>query len=281
MRARRTLLAAAVVAAPAIQVTTSALHPHLDRELLDVVAADPVSWAWMHLAAALAAMLYLLGLPALAALPRRRGAALATVGVVLACLGSLCLAVAFTAEAHLTPLLVESGLARSDALAVLAVEEGSTAMTLLGMGLPLAGIGQLLLAVGLLRSRVVAWWKPALVVVGLLASLAFPPGEVLGAALLGLAAVGYAALAVDVVRGPRPEPGADRTPVPVHESVRSEPPRPPGPAGGPVDHNSTRVAREAPRRACCPACRVPSWSARRRPATWHPGRLRLSRPRGR
>jgi hypothetical protein len=170
------------------------------------------------LAAALAAMTYLIGLPALAGLPRRRGAALATVGVVLACLGSLCLAVAFTAEAHLSPLLVEAGVDRQVALDVLAAEEGSTAMSLLGVGLPLAGIGQLLLAVGLIRSRVVAWWKPALVVAGLLTSLAFPPGALLGAVLLGLALVGYAALAVDVARGPRTvtEPvAAVREPAPV------------------------------------------------------------------
>src|SRR5688572_25611289 len=100
MRARRFLVAAPLALAPALQTTSAAVHPHLHGEILDVVAADPTSWQRMHLLAALAAMGYLLALPALAGLPRRRGALLATVGALLAVLGSLCLAVGFVAEAH-------------------------------------------------------------------------------------------------------------------------------------------------------------------------------------
>lgn len=218
MRARRVLLAAPLVLAPALQTASAATHPRLHGEILDVVAADPTTWERIHLFAALAAMLYLVGLPALAALPQRRGALLATVGTLLAVAGSLSLAIGFVAEAHMLPLVAGSGLDRDAALALTEAEGASIAFRLIGVGLPLAGIGQLLLAVGLIRSRVVAWWKPALVVAGLLTSLAVPPGDPLAAVLMGLFVVGYAALTLDVVRGPRSalvgRPGA-----PVAEAV--------------------------------------------------------------
>lgn len=203
MRARRALVALPLALAPAMQTASAAVHPHLHGEILDVVAADPAAWQRMHLIAALAAMGYLVGLPALAALPRRRGSLLVTVGAVVAVLGSLCLAIGFVAEAHMLPLLAQSGLEREAALALTDAEEASLPFQLIGAGLPLAGIGQLLLAVGLIRSRVVAWWKPALVVAGLLTSLPVPVGNPLAAVLMGMAVVGYAALTVDVVRGPR------------------------------------------------------------------------------
>ena len=209
MRARRLLLAVPLALAPALQTTSAAVHPHLHGEILDVVAADPTAWQRMHLLAALAAMGYLIALPALAGLPRRRGSVLVTVGAVMAVLGSLCLAAGFVAEAHMLPLLAQSGLDREAALALSEAEEASLPFRLIGAGLPLAGIGQLLLAVGLIRSRAVAWWKPALVVTGLLTSLPVPVGNPLAAALMGLAVVGYAALTVDVVRGPRAEPSLD------------------------------------------------------------------------
>lgn len=209
MRARRLLLAAAVAVAPALQVAGMASHPHMEgHHVLDVVGADPQRWLWVHAVAALAAMTYLVALPALAGLPRRSGALLATVGAVVAVAGSVCLAAGFVGEAHMLPIVAGADLERSAAEGLVALEEESLAFRAIGLGLPLAGIGQLLLAVGLLRSRVVAWWKPALVVAGLLASLAVPPGEVLGAWLMGLAVLGYVALAVDVARGPRePRPG--------------------------------------------------------------------------
>lgn len=213
MRARRALVALPLVLAPGLQIASASTHPHLHGEILDVVATDPQTWHVIHLFAAVAAMGYLVGLPALAALPRRKGALLAALGTVVAVAGSLCLAIGFVAEAHMLPLLAQSDLDREAALALTRAEDASIPFRLIGLGLPLAGIGQLLLAIGLLRSGVVAWWKPALVVVGLLTSLAVPPGQVLAAVLMGLFAVGYAALAVDVVRGPRPErvvgPAAD------------------------------------------------------------------------
>jgi hypothetical protein len=199
-----------------------ALHPHVDGELLDVVAADPGTWFLVHLVAAVAAMTYLLGLPALAALPRSKGAVLATAGAVVAAAGSMCLGAAFTAEAHLLPIVAQAGLDREVALALVEADSASTLAGLIEIGLPLAGVGQLLLAVGLLRSRAVAWWKPALVLAGLLSSLAVPPGQVVGAWLMVMAVAGYAALAVDVVRGPRADAGTPAAP-PGTATVGSEP----------------------------------------------------------
>jgi hypothetical protein len=74
---------------------------------------------------------------------------------------------------------------------------------LLLIGLPASGLGQLLLAGGLLRSRQVTWWKPALVLAGLLGSLFAPPGSVAGPFVMLLAVAGYAGLVPDVAGGRR------------------------------------------------------------------------------
>ncbi len=42
------------------------------------------------------------------------------------------------------------------------LEPASPAVTMLMIGFPLVGLGQLLLAAGLLLSRAVPWWAPAL-----------------------------------------------------------------------------------------------------------------------
>ncbi|MGH3929726.1 MAG: hypothetical protein ACRDTF_07090, partial [Pseudonocardiaceae bacterium] len=81
------------------------------------------------------------------------------------------------------------------------LEPASPGAMLIMIGLPLVGLGQILLAAGLLRSRAVPWWAPTLVLVGLVASFAGgPPGSLLGPILMLPAVVGYFALAMSMIR---------------------------------------------------------------------------------
>lgn len=201
--ARRVLLAVAVVAAPALQVAGMLLHPPLAEDpagQLAIVAAEPGRWFVAHVVAASAAALFGVAAPALAGLARARGAALATAGAVLTVLGGATLAIAFGAEAHLLSVAADPSLDAAAMAALAALEHHSPAMTMILLGVPLVGVGQLLLAGALLRARTVPRWAPALVLAGLVVSLAGAPGSLLGPIALLPAVVGYAALAVTVAR---------------------------------------------------------------------------------
>ena len=210
-RVRAGLVALVVVAAPVLQLTGFALHPVLPdttEGVVDTVARDPDLWIVTHLIAAGAAVLFVLAAPVLASLVRGRGAALATTGAVLAVLGAGALAVAFGAEAQLLPLAVDPSVGRDAAVALAELEHDSPMAGLLMAGLPLTGVGTLLLMAGLLRSAAVPRWQPALVVLGTLASLAAAPGAAAGPFLLLPAVLGYAGLARSVFRQlARPSPG--------------------------------------------------------------------------
>ena len=201
---RRALLAAAVVAAPVLQVTGMVLHPPLaptPAGQLDVVAADPGLWFAAHVVAAAAGALFVLAGPVLAGLAQARGAVLATAGAVLTALGGATLAISFGAEAHLLLVAADPSLdpAAMDALA--AAELHSPGVAMIMIGVPLTGLGQIVLMAGLLRSRQVPRWQPALVLAGLVASLAGAPGSLIGPIALVPAIVGYAVLAVGIARG--------------------------------------------------------------------------------
>lgn len=89
-----------------------------------------------------------------------------------------------------------------DALARL--EEDSAAVSLLMTGFPLFGLGTILLMSGLIRSRSVPWWQPALVLLGTFTSFAAAPGSDLGPLLFAPSVMGYLALAWSVGR-PAPD----------------------------------------------------------------------------
>lgn len=204
---RRVLLAAVVVAAPVLQVTGMLLHPppaSTPAGQLAVVAADPGLWFVVHVVAGAAGALFVLAGPVLAGLARSRGAVLATVGAVLTAVGGATLAIGFGAEAHLLSVAAGPGLdpAAMDALA--AAEHHSPAMAMITIGVPLVGLGQIVLMAGLLWSRQVPRWQPAIVLVGLVASVAGAPGSLIGPIVLVPAVVGFVALAVGIARG-RPE----------------------------------------------------------------------------
>lgn len=203
-RAHRILLALAVALAPALQVTGMFLHPPLAEDpagQLDIVAADPTLWFVTHVISASAAALFILAGPALASLAQTRGAVLATAGAVLTVLGGSALAIAFGAEAHLLSVASDPSLDHEAMAALAELEPASPAAMLIMIGLPLTGLGQILLAAGLLRSQAVPWWAPTLVLVGLVASLAGgPPGSLLGPILMLPAIAGYLALAISMTR---------------------------------------------------------------------------------
>ena len=205
MTARRALLALPVALAPLLQIAGMLPHPALPATAagaLAVVAEDPAGWWRMHLLAAAAALLFALAAAPLASLARGRGAGLATTGAALLALGGGALTVAFSAEAHLWSLAADPSLDQDALVGLVALDEGSPAMTLLSAGFPLVGLGTILLMSGLLRSRAVPRLLPALVLVGTLASLGGAPGSSLGPLLLSPAAVGYLLLASQVLRRP-------------------------------------------------------------------------------
>ena len=227
---RRALLGLVVAAAPVLQVAGMLPHPEVGAtaaETLAVVAEDPALWTRIHLLSAAAASLFAVAAVVLAAWVRRRGAALATSGAALLVLGCGALTAAFAAEAHLLPLAADPSLDRSAMVALAELEEGSLLLTLLMAGLPLTGIGTLLLMAGLLRSTAVPRWQPALVLLGTLASVVAPPGSALGPVLLAPAVAGYLALGWEIARR-RPEV-------------------PPAPAAAVVPSQTTRTVRAVSR----------------------------------
>ena len=173
--------------------------PDTAAETLALVAEDPAQWWRMHLLAASAAFLFALAAAPLVSLVRGRGRGFATAGAVLLVLGCLALTVAFSAEAHLWSLAADPSLDQDALVPLVALEETSPAMALLGAGFPLVGLGTVLLMTGLLRSGQVPWWQPALVLLGTVASLGAAPGSDLGPLLLSPAAVGYVLLARQVL----------------------------------------------------------------------------------
>lgn len=200
---RRALLALAVAAAPLLQVAGMLPHPVLPETpaaTLALVAQDPDGWFRMHALAASSAALSLVSALALAGLVRGRGAGLATVGAALQSVGCALLVFAFAAEAHLWSLAADASLDRAAVVPLVALEHGSPAMSALLLGFPLVGVGSVLLMSGLLRSRAVPRWQPALVLLGTLASIPAPPGSAVGPLLLAPAVVGLLALAVRVAR---------------------------------------------------------------------------------
>jgi hypothetical protein len=207
--ARAVLLAIAVGGAPVLQMSNFLTHPEVPATgagLLELVARDPGGWFRIHAIAAASAVLSIVSAMALASLVRRRGAVLATVGAALATVGGGMLAIAFGAEAHLASLAADPSLDRAAMSALLDLEPASPATALLMAGFPVSGIGSLLVAVALLRSRAVPRWLPALVLLGLVASIFSAPGSHVGPLLLAPAVVGYLGLAREVVRAARRSP---------------------------------------------------------------------------
>ena len=222
--ARAVLLALAVGGAPVLQMSNFLTHPEVPATgagLLELVARDPGGWFRIHAVAGASAVLSIVAAVALASLVRSRGAVLATVGATLAALGGGMLAIAFGAEAHLVSLAANPSLDRAAMTALVDLEPASPATALLMAGFPVAGIGSLLLAVALLRSRSVPRWMPALVLLGLVASLAASPGSHIGPVLLAPAVIGYLALAREVVRAARRSPVDAGSPAPADD--RPEP----------------------------------------------------------
>lgn len=203
MSARRPLLALAVALAPLVQIAGVLPHPALPdtaAATLAVVAEDPAEWTRIHLLAATAALLSVVASLALADLVRGRGAGLATAGATLATVGGGVLALAFASEAHLHALAADPALDRAAMAELVQRFDTSSATTLLSAGFPLAGLGSVLLMSGLLRSRAVPRWQPALVLAGLVVSFGATPGLSYGPLLFVPAAVGQLALAVQVLR---------------------------------------------------------------------------------
>ena len=203
MSAHRALLALAVAGTPLLQIAGMAPHPQLAdsaAETLAIVAEDPAQWFRIHLLAAAAAALGIVSTLALSSLVRGRGAALATTGAVMSVVGLFFLVFAFAAEAQLMSIAADPSLDPAAMAPLLNLQEQGPGMGLLGAGFPLVGIGGLLLHAGLIRSRVVPLWQPALVVLGTFTSIAATPGLAIGPLLFLPSVIGMLFLAAAVAR---------------------------------------------------------------------------------
>ena len=204
MSPRRALLALAVAGTPLLQIAGMVPHPELAgtaAQTLAIVAEDPAEWFWIHLLAAAAAALGIVSTLALASLVRGRGAALATIGAAMSVVGLFFLVFAFAAEAQLMSIAADPSLDPATMAPLLDLQEEGPAMAMLAAGFPLSGIGGLLLHAGLIRSRVVPRWQPALVVFGTFTSIAATPGLAIGPLLFLPSVIGMLFLAVAVAKG--------------------------------------------------------------------------------
>jgi hypothetical protein len=146
MSPRRALLALPVALAPLLQIAGMLPHPVLPDSAagaLALVAQDPGSWWRMHLLAACAS--------SCSPSPRRRSRRWRATagagwpppaGAVLVALGGGALTVAFSAEAHLWSLAGDPSLDQDALVGIVALEDSSPAMALLGLGFPLVGLGR-------------------------------------------------------------------------------------------------------------------------------------------
>lgn len=197
------LLAAALVAQPALLGVNALFHPDVDLDgasILAGAAEGPTRWYLVHLVAALGAAC---GVPVAMALRRlvtARGRALADVAVVAAVVGSVLLAVAFLTEASTFRLLAEGDVPHAAAVALADDYTGTPEFFAVGVGFLFAVVATLLFVAALLRSRTVPRWMPALLLLGTVATSASPPGAPVGPIGFAVVAVAGAGLAGELRR---------------------------------------------------------------------------------
>ncbi|GIG30193.1 hypothetical protein [Cellulomonas marina] len=188
---RRRLTTALALAAPPLLVLGNALMPALPRDPAQAVAAVPAV-ADRYLAAALMyALASLLHVPFVLALWRvgtRRGAWLRFGGGAVLVLAMVLNALSLVLWGYLLWGSARAGLPDELQVRLGAALDGSAAtLPVSFLAVPLAVLGMLALAAGLLRSRVVPHWAVGLWVVGVLASASVGAGPLALVGLVGAA----------------------------------------------------------------------------------------------
>lgn len=193
---RRRAMVWAAVAAPALFIAGSALTPSLPSKTEQVVpklppVADRLLAA--HLVVTVASLLFLPFAMALWRVPARRGAVLRLTGGLLLVVGMISNALGETTDAYTAWAGVRVGLDPAAQIRLLDKLDSSAAgLPISFLAVPVSILGLILLAVGVLRARVVPLWAPVLLLVGLALSGVVPDGPLGGILGLGFVAGGAA-----------------------------------------------------------------------------------------
>ena len=202
MTAVRPLAALALVAAPAVTTVALAVDPtpqaDTTADLLALVTTGTPSWSTGVLLFLLSGLLWVpAGIGLLRLFGTRRP--LGWWGAAAVLVGGVAIVPLDTAGLYL-PGLASSGVPPADQVAIVEGVEASPTLMVFEI-VHVAGLfaGLLVVAVALLRSRLVPAWAPACIVVGLIALLAVPQQAVQTAAM-ALVTVALGAVALHVLR---------------------------------------------------------------------------------
>lgn len=195
---RRRLALGGAVVAPIGFVLSNVLLPHLPTKTAQVVPKLPPvidRLLTAHLLYALASLLFVPFVLVVWRNPARRGAALRLTGGLLLLVGMVSNALGEVTSGYLAWSAVTTNVDQAAQIRMLdRLDNSAAALPISFLAIPVAILGMLLLAIGVLRSRALPAWAPWTLIAGLVLSAA-PSSGVLG--LLGLVfAVGAAATAI-------------------------------------------------------------------------------------
>lgn len=206
----RPLLAAAVVAQPALLGVNALFHPDVEltaSSFLTAALDGPATWYAVHAVAALGALLLAPAAVGLGALVHDRGRRLAVAGMTAAFAAAALLAMGFAIEASVLRLSATAAVDRGAALAIVDAYTESLEFFLVPLGAIAATLASVLLAAALLRARAVARWQAQVYLVGAVGTAAAAPGTLVGPLSFALMTLGAMFLAVRVM-----SPSADLAP---------------------------------------------------------------------
>jgi hypothetical protein len=202
---RQALTTGLALAAPVLLVASNALLPDLPRDTPEMIAAFP-DIADRYLTAALmyslASLLYVPFVLALWRTGTARGAWLRFGGGAVLMVGMLSNALSLSTWGYLLWGSARTGLDPAAQERLLTLLDGSAAaLPISFLAIPLAVLGMLTLAAGVLRARAVPAWAPWLWIVGTTLTAGVGAGPL---ALLGLVGAAGSAVCIWLLRVPRP-----------------------------------------------------------------------------
>jgi hypothetical protein len=217
-RLTRAIFGGALIVAPLLLLAALLADPAGSaddaRGVLDAVAGNPGAWAMTGLLFALAGAAFVPAGLGLMRLMAGRAPRLAFIGGTAVVVGALGL-VALDASSFYLDELAVSDVPLAEQVAIVEAHESSAGVATV-LIVHIVGMfgGLLLVAIGLLRARVVAAWAPVALIIGVLGFVAAPGKAgitVAGALLLaGLAACGLGVLRMSEQAWEHGEPAPDR-----------------------------------------------------------------------
>ncbi|HEX6234830.1 MAG TPA: hypothetical protein VFZ63_17000 [Jiangellaceae bacterium] len=198
----RRLLAAAVLIVPLLIGVNALFHPAVEisgEGLLHGAHENATAWYIVHMVAAIGAMLTIAAGVGLRTLVVDRGRRLANVALAATIVGAPLLVIGFVAEASV--LRLAAGVDEAAGVAVATEFAGTPEFYVIPLGVLGVTLGNVLMAIGLLKARAVPRWAAGLFIAGWLASLATVPGAPVTPVIYAAVAVSAAVLAGRVARG--------------------------------------------------------------------------------